>query len=139
MRNVTAPEEKPNGRDVLHDLIALMDAVEYDDIVKTRGTPENVGLLATLLERKCAPGQVSVVMSSPERIQVAEPRSIEALIQQETPLPVHSLEWQILPRIFTEFNTKYGPYTIDACSDKLGRNSMVNTFWSQNQDCRTQD
>ncbi len=51
MRNVTAPEEKPNGRDVLHDLIALMDAVEYDDIVKTRGKPDTVGLLATLLER----------------------------------------------------------------------------------------
>ena len=133
----TAPA--PAGKDVLHDLIALMDAVEYDDIIKTRGTRNTVGLLARLLETKCAPEQVRAVMSSMKRVDITEPGSAEAPTQSESPLPVHSSEWQILPRIFNDLNSKYGPYTIDACSDKLGRNSMVNTFWSQNQDCRTQD
>ena len=43
--------------------------------------------------------------------------------------------WQILPRYFSNYNAVYGPYTLDACADKLGLNAMVSTYWNPKEDC----
>lgn len=48
-------------------------------------------------------------------------------------------DWQILPRHFHCYNTMYGPYTLDACADKLGMNAMVSTYRTSKEDCCMMD
>ena len=78
-----------------------------------------------------------------EVFEEAEAEKLEGECSMDEP-PVKSRyvdksDWQILPKFFHKYNTQYGPFSIDACADKQGRNAMVPRFWSIQDDCRKAD
>lgn len=71
--------------------------------------------------------------------QMHDPRPPDGIQLPSNDQAMNRSDWQILPRHFSNYNAAYGPYTLDACADKLGLNAMVSTYWTAKEDCCKMD
>ena len=48
---------------------------------------------------------------------------------------VDDQDWRLSPSVFQLLSSLWGPFSVDACSDPLGRNSHCEVFWSALDSC----
>ena len=67
-------------------------------------------------------------LSVTEVLEPVEPDEPPTLLQVQNARDTSG--WQFPPALYRSYDLRYGPFILDACSDKDGKNSLCPTWWS---------